>query len=558
MKKKVISTMLALTMSVGLLAGCGGASQEAAPAGDGAGQTEAPAADAEAGGAEAPAADAAADSGKTSTAVGEYTAENPYHLTFAFIEFYQQDEAARKAVQDKLNEYMIPNYHMEVEFLPLGAADWNSTVQLMLSGGDALDVMPIFYPFAASWISMDGIYDMTPLMETPEGQKIIEALGKENAYVGNMNGVLYGFPANKESVELGGLCMRADICDELGLTEEFGLAEENGVFPGEALDWADAEKIFAKVKEAYPNMVPLYMYQMDQLNRFADFDYLVDYFGGLDLQADRNSTTVVNIFETDTFKTAVSRLADWYDKGYIYKDAATDTQGAATMMKAGNTFSYPTAIKPGFLAEAEAANGCKLYVKYFKTGGGKDGYITTTNVSFFNTGIANNSVDPEMAFKFISALYSDPTVENIWQNGIEGVNYKLLDDGTAYFVDGESDGNFKYHQNSGWCLGNQFNALVWNDGSKTADYWDLLKSHNDNAYYSPAFGFMWDSSAYATQITALSNAWETYRWNLLTGSCGAAGVDSTIKQLNDALSAAGLSDVMTAKQAQLDEWLSKK
>ena len=30
------------------------------------------------------------------------------------------------------------------------------------------------------------------------------------------------------------------------------------------------------------------------------------------------------------------------------------------------------------------------------------------------------SEDPEMAFKFISALYSDSTVYNLWQNGIEG------------------------------------------------------------------------------------------------------------------------------------------
>ena len=61
-------------------------------------------------------------------------------------------------------------------------------------------------------------------------------------------------------------------------------------------------------------------------------------------------------------------LADWYDKGYIFKDAQIDTAGSSTMMKAGNTFSYTTAIKPGFLAEAEAANGCECYVMYMGTG----------------------------------------------------------------------------------------------------------------------------------------------------------------------------------------------
>ena len=65
-----------------------------------------------------------------------------------------------------------------------------------------------------------------------------------------------------------------------------------------------------------------------------------------------------------------------------------------------------------------------------------------------------------MAFKFISALYTDPEVMNLWQLGIEGTNYQVLDDGTAYYVDGEDASNFKYHQNTGWFMGNQFNTYV--------------------------------------------------------------------------------------------------
>lgn len=496
------------------------------------------------------------DSTVTKTATGEYSAENPYHLVFAYIEFYEQDEAARLEVQKALNEKMTQNYHIEVEFLPLSFADYSTTIQLMLSGGDALDVMPIYYPYAASWINMGGVYDMAPLMESADGQKIVEAIGESNAYVGNMNGVLYGFPASKESVELGGLCFRADIADELGITEEYGLEANKDEYDGTYYDWSVAEEIFAKVKEAYPDMVPLYMGNTEQLQRFVFFDELVDGFGVLDWEVDHSSTTVVNKFETETYKQAVKRLADWFDKGYIYKDAATDTQGSATMMKGGNTFGFLSAIKPGFLAEQEAANGMDLYAMYF--GDHTEGGISTTNVSFFNTSIASNSEDPEMAFKFISALYSDAEVMNLWQNGIENVHYQVLDDGTAYFTKGEDGTNYKYHQNTGWFMGNQFISYVWNDGSKDANYWDQLQKHNDWAEYTGAFGFMWDSTEYATQVTALNNALETYRAALSTGSVGAANVDATIQQLNDALYAAGLEDVMKAKQAQLDAWLSSK
>lgn len=542
MKRRMLSLFLVLVMMVATLAGCGGKKTENT-GNAGTSPTSAPAGD-------------NGDSSVTKTAVGEYTEENPYHLVFSYVEFYEQDDAARKAVQDAMNAKMIPEYHIEVELLPLQYADYQSTIQLMLSGGDALDIIPVFYAYASSWISMGGIYDMSKLMDTEDGQKIVTALGKENAYVGSMNGVLYGFPANKESVELGGLFMRADICDELGITEEYGLKANQDEYTGQYYDWSVAGDIFAKVKAAHPEMTPLYLYNSSQMARFEFFDELVDNFGVLDWEADHNTTTVVNKYETDTYKRSVTRLAEWYDKGYIYKDAATDTQGTATMMKAGNTFSYATAIKPGFLAEAQAANGTNGYVMYF--GNHKEGGISTTNVSFFNTGIASNSADPEMAFKFVSALYSDSELMNLWQNGIKDVNYKVQEDGTAYFVDGEDGSNYKYHQNTGWFMGNQFISYVWNDGTKSADYWTKLQKHNDWAEYTKAFGFMWDSTNYSTEITALNNALNTYRSALETGSVGAANVESTLSKLNDALYAAGLKDVMEAKQKQLDDFLATK
>ena len=546
MKKKFVSALLVASMAAGMLAGCGSSSSTTTNSSTSTSDTEA--------------AGAVSEDGVTTTSTGTYTVDDPYQLTFAYIEFYQQTDAGRQAVEDAINEYMIENYQIEVTLLPLQYAEYQTKIQLMISAGDTLDVMPVYFSYASSWIDMDGIYDMSQLMDTEDGQKIIEALGSEaTAYVGSMNGVLFGFPANKESVELGGLCMRADVCDALGLTEKYNLdAENSDTFTGNSLTWDEAEEIFAAVKEAYPDMYPLYLSNSSQYNRFTEFDTMVDSFGVIDLSEHENSALeIVNMFETEQYKDYVTMMAKWYDAGYIYPDAATDTQGSATMMKAGNTFSYATAIKPGFLSEAESANGCECYVIYLNPYS-EGGYICTTNVSFFDTGICSNSEDPEMAFKFVAALYSDPTLYNLWQYGIEGTNYQVLDDGTAYFVDGEDGSNYAYHQNTGWAMGNQFQSYVWNDGTKEADYWDLLKHHNDWAYYSPAYGFMWDSTEYSTQVTALTNAYETYRATLETGTEGSAKVEETLQALNDALYNAGLQAVMDEKQSQLDAWAAEQ
>lgn len=497
-----------------------------------------------------------AEEATTVTEYGEYSEEDPYHLVFSYIELYPQDDAARAAVQDAMNAYTIPNYHIEVEFLPLEYAEYKTQIQLMISGGDELDVIPIYYTDASGWMAMNGIVDMFPYMETEEGKAIVEALGEANAYVGQMGGMLFGFPAAKESVELGGLCMRADICDELGLTEKYNLGSNKDEYTGEVYDWSVATEIFDLVKENYPDMIPFYMQGNSSIaRRFCFFDELADQFGVLDWEVDHDSTTVVNEFETDTYKDYVTKMAEWYDAGYIYKDAATDTQGSAAMMKAGNTFSYATAIKPGFLVEANAANGVECYAMYFGTN--IEGGYSTTNVSFFDTGIATNSMDPDMAFKFVSALYTDPVVMNLWQNGIEGVNYQVLEDGTAYFVDGEDAANYSYHMNTGWAMGNQFISYVWNDGSKSADYWEKLAAHNTWAQYSPVFGFMWDSTNFSTQIAACTNVLNQYRAALETGSVGVDGVEDTLKAMNDALYASGLQDIMDEKQVQLDAWIAE-
>ena len=120
MKRKVLSALLAATMVSGLLVGCG-SSNTSSSSKSSTGSTT---------------TSTSSDASVTKTDLGEYTEENPYHLVFSYIEFYQQDDAARTAVQDAMNEYMIPKYHIEVELLPMQASEYAQKVQLMISGGD--------------------------------------------------------------------------------------------------------------------------------------------------------------------------------------------------------------------------------------------------------------------------------------------------------------------------------------------------------------------------------------------------------------------------------------
>lgn len=490
------------------------------------------------------------------TFTGTYTPDDPYHLVWAYAEFYTVDDSERERIQNLINDYTVPNYCIEVELIPLNSSEANNKIQLMLSAGDELDIMPIYYTMAQSWIDMDGIYDLTDLMKTDDGQKIIDAIGETRAMAGQTCGITYGIPASKEDAELGGFLLRSDICDELGITEKYGLTKDNDVYDGHSHTWEEYEDILATVHEAYPNMDGLYMIQTDDLKHYLHEDYLIDQMGGLDTAADSNTTTVCNLFETESYLNYAKMINRWYHNGYINEDAAVETTAVAQAVQAGNVFSYVSDIKPGFCVEKRNSDTWGGYDFYcFFVG---DGFICSTDTDFFNTGIATNSEDPEMAFKFLSAMYSDPEIMTYWLYGEENVDYAYNDDGTIYWPEGVDGSNYKYHLPQGWYMGNQFIAPIWNDGTLSADYWDSLDTFNSWCALSPAYGFLWDNRDYTSQITALTNVYEKYRAEINTGTTPADELESRIEEMNQELYAAGLQDIIDAKQAQLDEWLAQQ
>ena len=61
----------------------------------------------------------------------------------------------------------------------------------------------------------------------------------------------------------------------------------------------------------------------------------------------------------------------------------------------------------------------------------------------------------------------------------------------------------------------------------------------------------WDNTEYSAEFTALKNAYEEFSGQVVYGF---VDPETGLKELNDALYAAGLQDYMDAKQAALDKW----
>ena len=508
MKKRLLSLTIVLLMFVSMLGACG---NNTAKVEDGSKSNNTP----------------ASDQGNT-----QETEEDPYHVTFAYIGNEQQD---MDKVEAEINKITLRDLNMTVDIIQLGFGDYTEKTKLMLSGGEALDILPIFFQNAASYINAGQLVNMNDYVQQ-YGQGIIEQLGEDVAMGGQINGFLYGFPAQKEAQTRAGVVMRKDIVDKYNIDVD------------SLKTYEDMTAVYEKIHQGEPNMDLLVGYNM--ITQIETKDPLFDGFGVL-MMREGDPTKVVNYFETEEYKKRAHLMRDWYEAGYIMPDAATSTESSANLVKAGNAFSYLSPVKPGFLTQANINCGHEMIVAFIEDAE----YTYSSGVNFFNWGIAHTSKDPAKAMQFLNYAYTSSEFMNLLNWGIEGEHYKFVNDAKTIidFPDGIDASNTKYNLNIGWELPNQYIAHIWK--GNTEDIWEQYKEFNNAATKSPAFGFIYDSTDVANELTALTNVNNQYLKALDTGS---VDPDEILPRFNQALYDAGLQKVIDTKQEQLDAWFATK
>jgi putative aldouronate transport system substrate-binding protein len=457
-----------------------------------------------------------------------------YTITMAYI---GNEQPNQEAVFAKLNELTQEKLGMSLDLVRLDFGNYTDKLNLMLSGGDKLDILPVYFTQASSYINAGQIVNLADYMDK-DGQDIIKLMGEDVAKSGAVNGFIYGIPSNKESAPLAGVVMRKDIVDELGIDVD------------SIHTYDDLTPIYEKVKAAHPELDMVAGTNM--VAQIQNYDPLSDSFGVL--MDNGQSTKVENFYETEEYKTRVKRISDWYKAGYVKLDAATTTETVDNLVKAGTLFSFIQNIKPAYLVQENVACGQEMVTAYIGNDDGTSANtMCTNNVNFFDWGIAAQSQDKEKAMKFLNFAYSSPEFNNLINFGIEGEDYEKVS-GSDTYVDFPSgkDATSAYHLNEGWLMPNQFIGYVWN--GQPEDIWSQYQKFNSDATKSAAFGFLYDSSSVSTELTALMSVQTEYAKSLETGSV--SDVDATLKEYNDKLYAAGLQKVMDLKQQQLDQWLA--
>lgn len=466
------------------------------------------------------------------------TTEEPVEIHFAFLTFNRISEDLA-SVENAIDEITVPKINVKVKLHPYSIADYSQQINLSLQSGEGLDVFHTLGDLPQQ-VSQNKVTDITSMIDqyAPEAKAIV---GDNFLKASTVNGKLYGIPAYKGVAMAPNLVYRADIMEEIG------------VDPDTIKSIDDLSDVFAKVKEKYPDMIPLVPNMPGELGlTLTQFgiDPLSDSYFLPKAVLVGDSLQVVNYYETEEFKKVATLARDWYNKGYILKDAATTTSAALELMSAGNAFSY-IASYAGEQAYVQIAAQTGHDIRMVRLG---EPYLNTGSINALTWSVASTSKNPEAALKLINLIFSDKDVINLIIYGIEGRDYVKVSDDHVQYPEGQDANTVPYTaQLSCGIVGNQFIQYAM-AGTDMADL-QLMLEENQNSAVSPALGFTFDNSSVSNEESAVLNVINEYLPGLNTGS-----VDPEIEIPNFVakLKAAGLDKIIAAKQAQLDEWAARQ
>lgn len=529
MKGKITALFMAMALTAGCLAGCGN-SENGAASGSSTGSDS---------GAQSGEASEAADAGEELEDIADIVVAYP--MTYA-----PQDV---QTVEDALNEITEAKINTHVTLSPFDLGTYNEQINLMISGSEKLDAMVTFFYGSTEFTSMASQNQLEPLDDllAEYGQGILETLPEQYMATTKINGQTVGVPVYKDNVATVYLAMRTDILDKYNLTEQAQNIQ--------SVD--DIEAILQTVKDNEPSLVPMFVQKdMGVLTQgmflTGDLDDVVIYEPLYQEQIvsipEDDPTVAQAVYDTEYYKDAVVKMHDWYEKGLLFRDSATTELVSTTAISSNTAFAMVFAAENATMMSTVQDCGYEMTVIPLAYQN-----VTSQKISQLDWVIPVTSTEPEAAMKFMNLLYTDADVVNLLNYGVEGVHYVKNDNGTISFPEGKDMNSVGYYGNLSFFIGNQYLSYVWDnyDPDTRAKSLEI----NENATYSPLIGFTFDSSAFANEISAVSNVVAEYHNTLVSGM--AEDPEAMLEEFRNKLNDSGMPTLVAGVQEQLDAWIAE-
>jgi putative aldouronate transport system substrate-binding protein len=508
--KRYLCLALALVVALSLvLTGCGDKKDPAGPSGDG-GTTS--------------------TDGGTTTPTDTPKFKDTVELTFTLVGDKQETDT--DLVMQEINKYMADKLNIKLNLQVYGWGDpYESKVNTMLASGEPFDIC-FTANWAANYYKNAAAGYFLPLNDyLKKYPAIVEICGQDFLNGSAIDGIHYAVPTNKEKVHNWGYLLMKEYVDKYN----FDLSSVKKM--------EDVEPFFETIKANEPDITPLLIVGGDSPFQFLDWDRISDDNVPGALYPDNRDNTIINHFLAPESIDMYKKLRDYFQKGWIHPDAAT-MENTAEQMKTGKFFAAESSLKPGKDAEMTGSTGVE-WVQVDITRPVMSNRETTGAL----LAIPAASKNPERAFLFIEALYTDAKLRNMLNFGIEGIHYTVNPDGR---ITQTQEGIDRFNLGPGWRYGDQFKDLLLDN--EELDKWDQFRAFNDAGLVLNSLGFVFNDESVSTESSACKTVVGTYSRQL---QCGAVDVDPIVARFEDELKASGVDKLIAEMQRQYDEWRAK-
>jgi len=446
-------------------------------------------------------------------------------------------ETREAEVEKALNDYLISiNAGVLCDMVLIDGGARATQLTLMLTDpDDGIDLFGWrFYSDVSSLVQNDQIISLEKYKEVyPE----LWTMFPESVYNAcKVNGELYSMPA---ADAFGGhtvYCLRKDIADAIGVTE----LRNTLITEEQLLD------IMLKAEALHP--------ELDYIPNPVTPSYMgIDNFGldeslGVLLNRGINQDTIVNYYASDAFRDYLAKTKVWEENGIFVTDPLNNTTGSIDDNETGGAMfdayscEYAQAIQDGQIRKYETV--------IFQL---NDWVGTNSNV-VNGWNISAVCKHPDAAMKLLYLMMTDETVLRYFSLGIEGLTYKVKENGTATLADGVDGNTVGWYVYAPWWYPNPCLSIPF-DTDYVDYYTNMMACWNYSAdHFSKAMGFVFNKEPVYDQYAACTSLVNEYRKALLYNQ---VDQESTLAKFNEELEQNGINEIIAEMQKQYDAFLGK-
>ena len=462
--------------------------------------------------------------GVTGCGKTEVTNEGTTQLTWYIPCDNQPDHDMVVSEVNKIAEAEI-GAQLDLKFIDLGS--YNERMKMNMASQAEFDLMWVGYANDyKKAVDNGGIIAIGKMLEnTPKlKESIPDYFWNASVYDGD----IYAVPCVQIAATSYIFCIKKD------------LVEKYNIDVSAIKKTDDIEPILELIKKNEPNLYPLQPKYGPLLWTFDKYQVLGGTF--LAVAKDDPNGKVINLLDTPEYQKGIKKLREWYEKGYIRSDVASNTSESVDF----NQGKYGVCIqvaKPGVEQSFYASYGyeivCAEFTESFFDG---SGVLQTMNA------VSATSKVPEKALEFLELVNTNKEVHNLLSFGIKDKHYTINENGKATYI-----GNSGWAPKADWMFGNQFNSILL-DG-QLDDVWEQTEKINDSAKKALLLGFSFNTGNCARELANVSSVVDEYNNGMRYGYNDPANyLDEYIKKLETA----GINKIHEDMQSQVDEFIASK